>query len=299
MEPGNAMTSGPMAAGQTGTNSLEVLQFVGKLGAELSDGTLSLPSFPDAVVRIQQVLNDRHATTARVAQAVQGEPVFTAKLYRMANSVMLQRGNEPITDLNSVINRLGFETVRNLAVALATRQIMNSKKYSGLHEQLKALWEHSVDTAAIAFVLAEHVGCVRSDDALLAGLIHDIGVFYIYSRMSTNPALFENPDAVAAILEDWHTGIGHAILDDWQFPIDVVQAVDEHETLDRTHVGHADLTDVVTVANLLARHGTPTQKDVDLADVPAFERMKLTPERAFELLEATRSDINSIRNALA
>lgn len=297
MEPANAMPAESSGAGRA--DSLEVLQFVGQLGSELSDGTLTLPSFPDAVVQIRQVLNDPNATTARVARAVQGEPVFTAKLYRMANSVMLRRGNEPITDLNSVINRLGFETVRNLAVALATRQIMTSKKYSTLHEEFKSLWEHSVDTAAIAFVLAERTGWVPPEDALLAGLIHDIGVFYIYSRMSSMPSLANDPEAVRSIVDDWHTGVGQAILDDWQFPIDIVAAVDEHETLDRTHVGHADLTDVVTVANLLARHGTPRDKGVDLGTVPALERLNLTPERAFELLETTRTDINSIRNALA
>ena len=140
------------------TGSQAVLQFVERLGIELSTGALDLPSFPEAVMRIQHVLTDRDATIAQVAEVVQAEPVFLAKLFRMANSVMLRRGIDPLTDLKGVIGRLGFDMIKNLAVALATRQLMNAKKYGALHAELRQLWEHSVETAAIAFVLARGSG---------------------------------------------------------------------------------------------------------------------------------------------
>ena len=275
-----------------------VMQFVEQLSKELTTGTLQLPSFPDAVVRIRQVLADPQATTKAVAQAVQGEPVFTAKLFKMANSVMLQRGTEPITDLNSVINRIGFDTLKNLALALATRQIMHAKKCGALKEELRALWEHSVETAAIAYVLARDSKCVNPDDAILAGLIHDIGTFYIYSRMNDYPELFDDKDAITEIIHDWHTGIGHAILDDWEFPAKLLDAIDDHEAVDREHIGKADLTDVITTANLLAHWDKRTQKAVDLDTVPALERLHLTGETAVKKLEESRGEVDSIRSAL-
>ena len=275
-----------------------VLQFVEQLGRELTTGTLQLPSFPDAVVRIRQVLADPHATSKRVAQAVQGEPVFTAKLFRMANSVMLKRGTEPVTDLSAVINRIGFDALKNLAVALATRQIMHAKKYGALKDELRVLWEHSVEAAAIAFILARDSQCVDPDDAVLAGLIHDIGSFYIYSRVNEYPELFDNKDAITEIIADWHTGIGHAILDDWDFPPKLVDAIDEHEVVDREHVGQADLTDVIMAANLLAHRDKPTQKSIDFDSVPAFDRLHLTGETAMEKLEESRSEVESIKSAL-
>ena len=298
MSASTAETTTECVASQSNTDSASgVMQFVEQLGKELTTGTLHLPSFPDAVVRIRQVLSDPHATTKLVAQAVQGEPVFTAKLFRMANSVMLQRGGDPVTDLSAVINRVGFDTLKNLAVALATRQIMNTKKYSALREQLRALWEHSVETAAIAYVLARDSQCVDPDDAVLAGLIHDIGTFYIYARMNDFPELFNDIDEVAEIIPDWHTGIGHAILEDWDFPASLVEAVDEHETVDRSHVGQADLIDVIATANLLAHAQKPTEKSVDLDSVPALERLKLTAEMAIEKLNESRAEVESIKAA--
>lgn len=300
MNSTTAVTEQPQApAMPEQSRGSHVLQFVEQLGTELSNGTLNLPSFPDPVVRIQQVLNDRNATTLRVAQVIKGEPVFTAKLFRMANSVMLQRGDTALTDLNAVINRLGFDMIRNLAVALATRQIMNAKKYGALHKELRELWEHGVETATIAYMLAEQSGRVSTDDAVLAGLIHDIGAFYIYSRMSGHADLFRDRDTVAGVVDDWHTGIGHAILEAWDFPESVVVAVDEHETWDRVHVGHADLTDVVVVANLLARWGTPAQKAVDLETLPALERLKLTPDSALQMLESSHEAADAMKSVLS
>ncbi|MGR8920769.1 MAG: HDOD domain-containing protein [Gammaproteobacteria bacterium] len=283
----------------TGAGSAAVFAFVETLGRELADGSLSLPSFPEAVLQIQRVLNDPNAGTAAVARAVQTEPVFTAKLFRMANSVMMRRGGEALSDLGSVINRIGFGTVKHLAVALATRQILQSKKYRRIEAPLRELWDHCVTTAAIAFVLARETGSLAAEDALLAGLIHDIGVFYIYSRIETNPALFDDPESFEAIVQDWHTGVGRAILEEWNFPAALVEAVDEHESHDRDHVGLPDLTDVLIVANLLAHWGTPAERPVELAQVPALARLGLTPELALGTLERSRADVAAIKAALS
>jgi putative nucleotidyltransferase with HDIG domain len=235
----------------------------------------------------------------KVAEVIQTEPIFTAKLFRIANSVMLKRGTEPLSDLKVIINRLGFDMIKNLSIALATRQMMNSKAYDALKPELRDLWEHSVKTAAIAYVLARDSKFASPDDALLAGLLHDIGAFYIYSRISSHPELLENRDSFKQILEDWHTGIGQAILQEWGFRAAIVVAVDEHETLETEHALRATLTDVIAVANLLARWGTADAKPVDLADVDALARLKLTPQSALESLEAMRGDIESIKSALS
>jgi len=277
-----------------------MLEFVGQLGRDLSRGTLNLPSFPDALMRIQRVLLDDNATTRRVAEAVQAEPAFTAQLFRMANSVMLRRGDEPLTDLGTVINRLGFSTIKNLAVALSTRQLIAARGQGSIRKPLRALWAHSVDTAAIACVLARHCGRVPADDALLAGLLHDIGVFYIYSRMSAYPVLFEDPAAVAEIMSSWHTGIGHAILEEWEFPIAICAAVEAHENLDHRGWGGPDLAGVIVIANLSAHPRADTQRpaEADLAALPALAAMDLTPETLGELLEREHEAITGIKDAI-
>lgn len=78
----------------------------------------------------------------------------------------------------------------------------------------------------------------------------------------------------------------------------MLDAIDEHESVDREHVGQADLTDVITTANLLTHWGKQTQKTVDLDNVPALERLHLTGETAIKKLEESRSEVESIKSAL-
>ena len=56
MSASTAETTTECVASQSNTDSASgVMQFVEQLGKELTTGTLHLPSFPDAVVRIRQV----------------------------------------------------------------------------------------------------------------------------------------------------------------------------------------------------------------------------------------------------
>ena len=155
-----------------------------------------------------------------------------------------------------------------------------------------------MNAAAIACLLACGSECVNLEDAVLAGLIHDIGTFHVYSRMSEYPELFEKKEEIEDIIADWHTGIGRAILEDWDFPSALAEAIDEHETLDRTHVGPADLIDVITVANLLAHYWKGAEDLIDLDTVPALERLKLTRETALERLEESRNEVVAVKAAL-
>lgn len=43
------------------------------------------------------------------------------------------------------------------------------------------------------------------------------------------------------------------IVDFWNFPARIVDAVDEHESINQMISGYADLTDIIIVANFLAK----------------------------------------------
>ena len=52
--------------------------FVQKVAAELSSGTLSLPSFPEIVIRVQRVIADPNVPPVKVARVVSSEPALNA-----------------------------------------------------------------------------------------------------------------------------------------------------------------------------------------------------------------------------
>ncbi len=225
--------------------------FVESLCRELSTGRVSLPSFPDVLIRIRSVASDAAAPLDRVVRVVQAEPVLAARLLRLANAAC-HAGSAPAADLRGAIARLGHEAVRNFAVAEATRQLLQARTQPTLRPHMQGLWHHCVRVAALARIFAARSPAVNADTALLAGLLHDIGKAYILSRMRHYPALLGDPRVLPEILADWHGPVGHAILESWDLPEEIASVAEEHDNLDREPSAPSSLLDVVTAANLIA-----------------------------------------------
>ena len=134
---------------------------------------------------------------------------------------------------------------------------------------------------------------------MLAGLLHDIGKYYILTRSEQYPVLFSEPRMLDDIMNKWHTNVGRCILEAWNFNEGIIRAADEHETLDRMHFGPADFSDVVLVANLFAQNEELYPlPELDWDTIPAFKRLELTNEVASEILEKSKEQIHSIIQAL-
>ena len=274
-------------------------EFVAALCKELDDNTLDLPAFPDVALRVQQALADPEISADQVARVVGSDPVFSARLLKVANSAMLNAVGVQIKDLRIAIMRLGFNMAYNIAVSIAVEQVMNASTADRLHPYLKKLWHHSVEVAAYSYVIANKLTGINPDEAMLAGLLHDIGKYYILTKSEQYPRLFDRPETLDAIIRDWHTAIGRSILEAWKFSEEVALSADEHESIDRTHVGMADLTDVVIIANLFSHQQEPDMlPDIDWEEIPAIRRLNMTAETAFEVIRDSQEEMQSIIRAL-
>ncbi len=274
-------------------------EFVANLCEELNNRTLDLPAFPDVALRIRKALRDPEITADQVARVVGSDPIFSARLLRVANSALMNAAGVQINDLRIATMRLGFNMAYNIAVSVAVEQVMKSSSVNKLHPYLKALWKHSVRVAAYSYVIADRQTDINPDEAMLAGILHDIGKFYILNKSEKYPELFDQPETLDMIMQDWHTAVGRSILDAWKFSEEIAVAADEHESLARMHFGAADLTDVVMVANLFSHQQKPDQiPDIDWEGIPAIKQLKLTAETAFEIMKESRQEMQSIIKAL-
>jgi putative nucleotidyltransferase with HDIG domain len=162
-------------------------------------------------------------------------------------------------------------------------------------QHLRAVWEHSVQVAAIARALAGSVPGVMPDQAMLAGLIHDIGTLPILYRAEERDELLATPGLLDQLIARLHTRIGGAILKHWKFPDALVAVAAEHENLERSHEGGPDLVDLVQVANLQSHIDTDHPLgQVDWGGVSAFQRLGLEADvHEIELLDV-QSDIEEV-----
>jgi putative nucleotidyltransferase with HDIG domain len=273
-------------------------QFVEQLSAELSSGNLQLPAFPDIAVRVKQALEGEDVSADKVATVVGSDPVLTARLLKVANSNFANRSGASIKDLRTAIARLGYDLAYSTAVSLAVEQILQSKSVGDLRDHLKLLWKHSVHVSAIAYVIAKKHSNVNPDEAMLAGLLHDIGKFYILTRTQDHAELFADQAALDELMSNWHTGIGHAILESWGFSEEIANTANDHDDLQRHLLGQSDVTDVVITANLCA-YWDKLGDDFDWSEVTAAQRLKLDHDAIQEILKASSEEIQSILQALS
>jgi len=283
------------------TKSDPAFEFVKRLGEELACNDFDLPPFPDTALRVREALSDPDVSIDTLSNIVLSEPALTARLLRMANSAMIRRGPLEITDVKTAMSRVGLDMVQNAAVSLAANEAFQVADGSPLREHLDKTRKHSIKVCAVAYALAKRVKISgKPDEAMLAGLLHAIGKFYILTRADDFPELFANAEALEGLLNEWHTGVGRAIVESWGFPEEIVDAVDEYELLDREKLGPADIADIVIVANLIANADEEqTTEQLELDQVPSVLRMKIDGETVRNFMLESDAEIRSMTQALA
>jgi HD-like signal output (HDOD) protein len=291
------MSTAPQTQSQS--SDPRAFAFVQELASELSKGKVDLPSFPDIAQRVRKVLSDENVSQEHVVRVVGSEPALAARVMQIANSAALNFSGKPITDLRTAIARMGFNMVRSAAIAFAMSQLKKIGALKGLEKPLQDLWQRSAAVAAMSHAVARRFSRVNPDTALLAGLLHGIGQLYILTRSSGHPGLFADQATYGAIVRDWNGAISKALLENWDMTEEVVVAVSNFEDLERSHTGPVDLTDVLTVGNLLASYKShPESLELNMQDVAACKRMQIDPASYQQLIEESQAEIENLMQAL-
>lgn len=248
--------------------------FVNELIQDLESGHLQLPTLPEVALRVRDVVDDENANASQIADIIGQDAALSARLLQVANSP-LYRGRQEIDRLPMVIARLGSKLVRNLVTSQVMKQMFQATN-DMVDVRLRAVWEHSVQVAAISRALAGQTPGVEPDQAMLAGLLHDIGTLPILYRAEERDDLLDTPGLLDHLIETLHARIGGAILKHWKFPAALVAVAAEHEDLTRDHDGPADLVDVVQVANLQSHIDSDhVLNQTDWGAIPAFHHLGL------------------------
>jgi HD-like signal output (HDOD) protein len=281
------------------TVDAEAFAFVQALASELSRGKVDLPSFPDIALRVRKVLGNEEVTQEQVVRVVGSEPALAARLMQIANSAALNFTGKPINDLRTAINRMGHNMVRSAAIAFAMSQLKKVDSLKGLEKPLDDLWKSSAAVAAMSHAVAKRYSGINPDTGMLAGLVHGIGKLYILTRSSKHPALFADQATYGQIVRDWHSPVAKALLENWDMAEEIVVAVSDYEDLERAHSGPVDLTDVLTVGNLLAAFKEhPESLEINMHDVAACKRMKIDRASYEKLIDESEHEIDALRQAL-
>lgn len=276
----------------TASTQMNVDSFISAIMQDLKKNQLELPMLPQLAIKINQTVENKTSTAKSIAQVIGTDPALSAKLIQIANSPLV-RSTKKIENVQMAVTRMGADTVRNIVTSFMIKQMFRSKNKL-LQTMLLEIWSHSAHVAAISHVLASRFTDITPDEAMLAGLLHDIGKLPILGKAKNMTNLENNTAALELVLEKLHQPLGRAILESWNFSKDFTTAVFEHENWQRNST-ELDHTDIVIVANILSHIGKPSAKNIDFLQVPALGKLSLDPESCITVLKEANEDILAIQ----
>lgn len=266
---------------------------------DLKANRVSMPSLPDVAIRIHRVAEEKHSSAADVAKELNQDPAMVVKLLRAANSP-LYRGWSVIETSEEAIVRLGIHTTRQLITIFAMRELFRTRA-PHLQERMLKLWQHSREVAAISFVLAKMTPGLRPEQAMLAGLIHEVGAIPIIQYAEKELSLVKYPELLEEAIQELREEIGTALLEQWGLSselVNVVRHADDY--LHDTGSDKPTYLDVVLLARLHAAIGKPGKESLpQMESVPAFRKLalgELSAGRSLKVLTQAQEELAAARS---
>jgi HD-like signal output (HDOD) protein len=253
----------------------------------------ALPTPPAWAAKALKMLDNIKVTHGKIAPAISIDPTFVGQLLKTANGALYARKPQ-VYSINASVARIGYEKLRNLIISISMDELSIIEK-PALKKYLAEFRDHSREVAAICFVLAKSQKHLTQDEAMLAGLIHDIGRLPLLLYMA-DKNLPVDDETIAAIMREYSALAGERLLKLWGFPPELVEIPMAHGDTHRDAAGtRASYADIVSVANMLSRSNV---KAVNWDSNTAVKRMGLDTELYRKFFDRFESDLTAAREML-
>lgn len=200
-------------------------EIFGEIAQQVASDDLIFPTGAQVALKLRRAVDDPECDIRTAGKLIQAEPLLSARVIEISNSVVFNRSGREITDMQVAVSLLGFTTIRSLAMALVTRQMAGQSMTREHQEMVDRLWEHSAHVASLSLAIARHVTHVDPEMALFAGIIHEIGGFYMLSRSEEFPGLLE--DDFSEWLEGGEVEVSRQVLIRLKTPASIMAVMEE------------------------------------------------------------------------
>ncbi|TAN65349.1 MAG: HDOD domain-containing protein [Methylobacter sp.] len=279
------------------SESLKDNPFFNRFYQHFMQGELKTPNFPDIAFKLRKAIQQDYGI-ADIVKIVNMDPVISAKLIQVVNSP-IYRPLSPISNCFDAINRLGLTTTRNLVTAFSMNNLIKSENPL-TKKQIQYNWLQSIKVSSISYTLARLTRKVDPDEALLAGLLHNIGVLPILTFADSLPQGSYQAADIDLCINEIQGQIGSIILEKWEFPANLRQIPLQSTNWFTSTTEDINLNDIVLLAkyhNFLGSSGNT--KLPLLITLPAFQKLgnqPLTPEMSLQILDDAKQQIAETMN---
>jgi HD-like signal output (HDOD) protein len=269
---------------------------VNHLYHNLMDNSIKLPSLPSVAERIQQIYQGRDTDIEAMVHILVTYPDITRKIKNVArcprDSDLSATGK-----IRYSIKRLGIRSVYCLIMTYAIGKLVRRMPVAHLN-RVSSFWDHSLTVAAIARILAKKNRKFSPDVAMLAGLVHGIGVLVIDQRLLDSRHLMLDHLEIDHAIQLMRPEISSLLLRKWNFADELITVAEECGDWSRNPHPEADLCDLVLAANYYGMmQGDVNHSLPRVAAIPAMEKLGITPQDSIDAIReagAVRRNIKKL-----
>ncbi|MFQ5643379.1 MAG: HDOD domain-containing protein [Thiogranum sp.] len=205
-----------------------------------------LVSPPDVCLRLFELIHSPSSGAKEISAIVNIDPNLTARLLRMANSSFYNFSRK-IDTVTRAVTVIGNAELYQLVLSISAVKTFNTIPNELV--TMETFWRHSVYTGLLARGLAVRANILHPERLFVAGLMHDIGSIILYHQ---------RPDAMRDILlmaegdeevlyqaemerfEFSHAGVAGYLMEQWQLPEELVDALSWHHEPQRAQVSRRE-----------------------------------------------------------
>lgn len=254
----------------------------------------TLPSWRDVYQKVVHEINSPTGSLGRVAELVEDDPLLTARILKTANSAAFGFRRR-ISDPHQAVMLLGGERLKSILIFTVVLSVTEYNQCQGFNPE--KFWNRCVQSAELAREIMTSFtrDLTQIDSAFTAGLVHDIGQLLMAVNI---------PDAYGKILaahtadntrlqsEEYrqlgtsHTELGTHILETWDLPYPILEAILWHHDPDRVPTDEVSPLSAVFAADaiLAERQANPENDDARRTQVYRQATKMFSEERLAEWL---------------
>jgi HD-like signal output (HDOD) protein/CheY-like chemotaxis protein len=218
---------------------------------KIAGGVDKLPVQPEVYNQLTRALMDPKADINRVAKIVTKDLGLCSKLLHLTNSAFFGFSRK-FSTAEQAVSFIGLRMIREVVLSAEVFGAFENKQLGGL--SLENEQKHAMACAGVARRIAPKE---LSENAFLAGMLHDIGKLVLATRapktmrrlLDSAPAKSSMaPDAETEIAAVDHGTLGAYLLGLWNLSPVIVEAVAYHHR-PKLAGSHFGLTSIVHIAN--------------------------------------------------
>ncbi len=285
-----------LAALVAGENPLE-----NAINKAVEKNGLPLPQISPVAFKVMNKASQANIEAKDIGAIIEEDEKLANRIIKIANSPQF-RGSAIAVSAFEAVSRIGIKTTTSLVISASLRRIFEADDLK-IKKRLNEAWAKSVRVAAESFALAKITGACDPEDALLGGLLHQIGVPGVCHFADQHRELLWKVKELDTAINDLKHIVGRRTLVSWDMDSAFADMV---EQVDNPHRGNGqsepDFADVIQAAYFYNQPSShpfgPEQLFHELRCVQRLQLPRLTKEHQLEPLLEMEEEINGLCDAL-